>query len=121
MAYPTFPTLGITPYGPVTIGSSKEAKAAVLTATFGDRYSQRTGDGINPLTRDFSYRSIPLAADQIRQLEDFLVSRKGYLPFLFQVPFEPAPRQFICDSWTTDYGDPLRSTLMAMFKENFDP
>ncbi|ACL59897.1 phage tail protein [Methylobacterium nodulans] len=121
MAYPTFPTLGIGSYGPVTTGSSRSSRMAVLTATFGDRYSQRTGDGINPLTRDFNYRSVPLAADKIEALEAFLVSRKGYLPFLFQVPYEPAPRQFICDTWTTDYSDRLQSTLTATFKENFDP
>ncbi|ACL58778.1 phage tail protein [Methylobacterium nodulans] len=121
MAFPSFPTLGIQPYGPVTTGSSKPAKVAVLTATFGDRYSQRTGDGINPLTRDFNYRSVPLRSDKLRQLEDFLISRKGYLPFMFLVPFEDAPRQFICDTWTTDYANPLHSTLTATFKENFDP
>ncbi|MGY2048921.1 phage tail protein [Methylobacterium sp. JK268] len=121
MAYPAFPTLGIRPYGPVTPGSSKPGKAAVLTASFGDRYSQRTGDGINPLARDFNYRSILLPADKIQRLEAFLVERAGYKPFTFQVPFEPAPRQFICDSWNTDYSDALYSTLTATFRENFDP
>lgn len=119
--FPAFPTLGIGDYGPVAAGSSRVAKPAVLTAGFGGRYSQRTGDGINALPRDFAYRSILLPASQIEALEAFLMGRRGYLPFTFHVPYEPAPRQFICATWQTDYSDPLNSTLTATFEENFDP
>lgn len=121
MTYPTFPTLGIGPYGPVAAGSGKEAKPAVLTASFGDRYSQRTGDGINPLPRDFAYRSIPLTPAQAAALDAFLAARKGYAPFLFTVPFEPKPRQFVCPTWRLDQASPTLWTLTATFQENFDP
>lgn len=121
MPYPPFPTLGIGDFGPVAPGSSREAKPAVLTANFGGRYSQRTGDGINALPRDFTYRSPKLRASFIKQLDDFLIGRKGYLPFTFLVPGETVARQFICQSWTTNYDDRLKSSLTAPFEENFDP
>lgn len=119
--FPAFPTLGMGDFGPVAPGSSRVVKPAVLTAGFGGRYSQRTGDGINPLPRDFAFRSPRLTADKIKLLDDFLTDRRGYLPFTFRVPYEPAPRQFICTSWQTDYTDRLKSTLTATFEENFDP
>jgi hypothetical protein len=97
--FPAFPRLGLGDYGPVAPGSSRLARPAVLTAGFGGRYSQRTGDGINALPRDFAFRSPKLRADQI----------------------EARPRQFICPEWTTDYADRCKSTLTAKFEENFDP
>ena len=119
--FPAFPTLGMGDFGPVAPGSSRVAKPAVLTAGFGGRYSQRTGNGINPLPRDFTFRSPKLTVDKIKTLEDFLVGRKGYLPFTFRVPHEATARQFICSSWQTDYTDRLKSVLTATFEENFDP
>jgi phage-related protein len=119
--FPAFPRLGLGDYGPVAPGSSRLARPAVLTAGFGGRYSQRTGDGINALPRDFAFRSPKLRADQIEALDAFLLGRRGYLPFTFLVPGEARPRQFICPEWTTDYADRCKSTLTAKFEENFDP
>ena len=120
-AFPAFPTLGRGKYGPVAPGSAKQPQPAVLTAGFGGRYSQRTGDGINALPQNFNYKSAPIPAELIAQLDAFLVGRKGYLPFTFLVPFEATPRQFICSKWSVDYTYPLHSTLTAQFEENFDP
>lgn len=121
MPYPAFPTLGIGTFGPVATGSSKSTKAAVLTAKFGDRYSQRTGDGIHPITRDFTYLSALLPAAQIKLLDDFLLGRKGYLPFTFTPPYETAPRQFTCEAWDASHDKPVLTRLKATFQENFDP
>lgn len=119
--FPAFPTLGFGDFGPVAPGSNRAAKPAVLTAKFGGRYSQRTGDGINALPRDFAFRSIPLPAAQVEAIENFLLGRKGYLPFTYRVPYEPTARQFICGEWQTDYTDPMYSTISGSFEENFDP
>ncbi|GEP11117.1 phage tail protein [Methylobacterium gnaphalii] len=119
--YPAFPTLGMGIYGPVAPGSSKPATPAVLTASFGGKYSQRAGDGINALSRDFSFKSASLPADRIKLLEAFLIGRAGYKPFMFLVPYEDSPRQFIAPSWSTNYDDQLNSTITAKFEENFDP
>lgn len=120
-AFPAFPTLGIGKYGPVAPGSAKQPAPAVLTANFGGRYSQRTGDGINALPKDFAYKSVPLSPDKMKQLTDFLESRKGYLPFTFLVPNEAVARQFICSKWSEDLSYGQHSVLTAQFEENFDP
>ncbi|MER2268252.1 phage tail protein [Methylobacterium oxalidis] len=121
MPYPAFPTLGKGTFGPVAPGSSKQVTPPILTANFGGRYSQRTGDGINPLPRDFAYRSSILPSADIQALEDFLGDRAGYKPFTFLIPGEPAARQFTCEEWSVDYTTALFWTLTATFKENFDP
>lgn len=119
--FPAFPTLGMGRFGPVAPGSAKKPMPAVLTAKFGGRYSQRTGDGINPLPRDFSFKSAPLTEARVKILDDFLTDRKGRLPFTFHVPYEAAPRQFICSQWQVNYDNPTHSVLTATFEENFDP
>lgn len=121
MTYPAFPTLDGDVCAAIAPGSSSTARPAVLTAGFGGRYSQRTGNGINALPRDFAFRSKPLNAAQAKVLDDFLIGRKGYLPFTFHVPRESAPRQFICSQWTLNYDTPAHRTLTATFEENFDP
>lgn len=119
--FPAFPTLGIGKYGPVAPGSASQPKPAVLTAKFGGRYSQRTGDGINALPRDFSFKSTVLPLAKAKQLEDFLVGRKGYQPFTFLVPGEVTPRQFTCEKFELGYQGQIHAVLTAQFEENFDP
>lgn len=120
MALPLFPTLGYGNSGPVSPSASWATKAAILTAKFGGRYNQRTGDGINTLPRDFSYQSKLLKPDKFKVLDDFLISRGGYRPFLYTVPGESTSRQFICSVWSARY-DTLLVSLVATFEENFDP
>jgi phage-related protein len=119
--FPAFPTLSIGPYGPIAPGVVKPTKAAVLTANFGGRYSQRSGDGVNPVARNFQYRTILLPADKLKILDDFLLSRKGYLPFTYLLPYETVARQFICSEWSVEHPERLHSTISGLFEENFDP
>lgn len=76
---------------------------------------------IHPITRDFTYLSALLPAAQIKLLDDFLLGRKGYLPFTFTPPYETAPRQFTCEAWDASHDKPVLTRLKATFQENFDP
>lgn len=119
--FPAFPTSGVGAHGGAAPGSTKPAEPAVLTANFGGRYSQRTGDGINSLPRDFAYKSALLIPSKIKMIDDFLKDRKGYLPFTYLVPFETVARQFICPKWTVSFEKKTHGSISATFQENFDP
>ncbi|HYG86991.1 MAG TPA: phage tail protein [Azospirillum sp.] len=78
------------------IGSTLKAQPKVLTASFGDNYSQRAADGLHAaqgLDVGLSWEGLPA---QIAEIEAFLESTGGYKAFLYQVPGRTTPQAWTC-------------------------
>jgi phage-related protein len=115
----TPPTL-ITTVNP-SYSSSKETAYRIKKADFGDGYSQRTGDGVNTITKkgmlDFE-NLLPADADT---LEAFLESMGGYLPFYYTLPLETAPLLWITiGSPKRTYAGPNSINLNVVIMQVFD-
>lgn len=70
---------------PISYESQDKATPRLLSAKFGDGYEQRTPTNLNPAPRTGSVRCDQPRAT-ITQLEDFLKSTGGWLPFWFSPP-----------------------------------
>lgn len=118
MAYPTF-----TPPGPVNVspGSAVSFKPRVNRASFGDGYSQRSGDGINTNPAKFEVSFSVLANAEANTVLAFFEGKKGYLPFMFTLPGEDSPRQWIAPEWRRTYTGKNITDITASLEETFDP
>ena len=117
MAYPTF-----TPPGNVIApGSSASFKPRVRRADFGDGYSQRSGDGLNANPVVFEATITVLFAHEVEEITTFLAGRKGYLPFMWTMPGESSPRQWIATDWRLTFTGKVTRDIVITLEENFDP
>ncbi|WP_109047007.1 phage tail protein [Azospirillum sp. TSA6c] len=107
------------PCPPVT-GSTIEPEVKVLTAGFGDGYTQRAPDGIHNIRDQYSLSWEYLDTDQARAIEEFLRARRGAESFLWKPPGEPDRRRWICSKWKRTRTHYLFSSISATFVEVFD-
>ena len=91
----------------------------VLSAKFGDGYSQRTTDGLNTMLRKWNLQFNNRAQAECDAIEAFLVSQGGCLAFNWTPP-TGAAALWICgvpNGWTrTPTTGPLGS-ITGMFEE----
>lgn len=118
MAYPT-----LTPPNDVNIapGSGIDYEPRVRRANFGDGYSQRSGDGLNALSRKLQANFQVLTYAEAKTLLDFFEERKGYLPFMWTPPDETVARQWIAPSWKKTYTGKRITDVSVTLEETFDP
>lgn len=118
MAYPT-----LTPPNDVNIapGSGVDYEPRVRRANFGDGYSQRTGDGLNTLSRKVQASFQVLTDSEANTLLGFFEGRKGYLPFMWALPGEVTARQWIAPSWKKTYTGKRITDISVTLEETFDP
>lgn len=117
MPFPTFvpPNVSISP------GSNVAYEPRVRMASFGDGYKQRSGDGLNALGLKLEANFNVLTASEAEEILDFFAGQKGYLPFMWTMPGEASPRQWIATSWRRSYTGKDTSDIAASFEEVFDP
>ena len=89
-------------------------------ADFGDGYTQRGGDGLNPVQDTFSLIWNGLKIAQADEIDAFLKARKGYESFDWIPPREVSTRKFICQEWSRQYITPDIDSISATFIEVFD-
>ena len=118
MAYELF-----TPPGEVSVspGSSVSFEPRVNRADFGDGYSQRSGDGLNGNPAAFEAVFTVLFESEVNAITGFFAAKKGYTPFLWTMPGESTPRQWIATKWRVTYTGKMTRDVIASFEENFDP
>lgn len=114
-AVPTF----LPPCPPMT-GSTIEPEVKVLTAGFGDGYTQRAPDGIHNIRDQYSLSWEYLDAGQAHVIEAFLRARRGAESFWWTPPGELDRRRWICGKWKRTRTHHLFSSLSASFVEVFD-
>lgn len=114
------PAITFTPPRPPTIGAVLSVQPRVLTAAFGDGYSQRIGAGLNAQPQSWSLVWGPLPTAEIDGIAAFLSDRAGVEPFRWTAPRAAAARVFLCPEWqVTERGAGL-AELTARFVEVFD-
>lgn len=105
----------------ITVGSALEETARVLTAQFGSGYAQRSGDGLNTVSGQYTVIFEHLSRPQAETIRQFFKDQGGYKGFYFTVPGESAPRLWRCEKWSKAHVIYERETLNATFIEVFTP
>lgn len=102
-----------------SIQSSRSVGVRVNTAQFGDGYSQRSRDGLNPTARTFSAQWQALDVSDADDIEAFF-ERHVVDPFLWVLPLEYVSRKWIVTDWSRAYAGGDLVSLSASLKEVFD-
>lgn len=100
-------------------GSGIDAKADVITAGFGDGYSQRVPNGINWLQKTVNLtftQEIPV----VEEIIAFFEARAGVEYFLFTPPRESSTGKWVCSTWKRDYTKTRLDRVSATFTRVFD-
>jgi phage-related protein len=100
--------------------TSKATKARVLTAEFGDGYTQRAGDGIHVLRDEISLSWPALDTTSANTLISFFEQHEGYQAFLWTPFRESTPKKYTCEEWSESYPGNNLTTVSATFKQQFD-
>lgn len=99
---------------------SKTNKPRVLTAQFGDGYSQRVSNGINPIVREWSVSFSGRTLKETNLIETFLTNRKGVEGFLWTPPGDTTTYSVVCPEWSRTYDSHISATIQARFIQIFD-
>jgi len=81
-------------------GPSKNVDARVLRADFGDGYSQRAADGINPLEETWDCEWEHLDSSEVATLEAQFTAAYGVNTIDWTPPGDSTARKFTIKSWT---------------------
>lgn len=84
-----------------TTGTGREVTPRVLTASFGDGYSQRVGDGINTLDTKASVIFEAMTRTEAQATEAFFARHSGFKSFLWTFPGDTEQKRWIARSWRT--------------------
>lgn len=107
------------PFAP-SFGLSRQVTPRVLTAQFGDGYRQEAGDGLNAIPRSASLQWNTLSASEADDIENFFVTQKGYVAFLWTDPREASPRLWKCPTWSRVSPNGRLDSISATFEQVFD-
>lgn len=101
-------------------GSSRSLSHRVLSAEFGDGYSQRTADGLNTAVEswDVTWNNLTLANGRL--LTKYLSTRRGYRSFKWTPPNEARYKVWICESFSDQPVTYNVRTISAKFKRVYD-
>ncbi len=114
MAYDLF----VPPIAPAP-PSTQPVRPRVNEAVFGDGYSQRSGDGLNAVSRSFLAQWPLLTVAQLVEIEFFLETHIS-TPFRWTAPLQAVERRWIAIEWTPGYAGADIVSLSATFKQVFD-
>jgi phage-related protein len=102
------------PSYPASVGEQPK----VLSASFGDGYEQRAGDGINNVKKiwklNFKYRSTAEATD----IRNFLKTQGGVSAFDWTDPDGDTLR-FVCRDWPREFTQGLMVSFSVTFEQVF--
>lgn len=115
MALDTFPAIT------VSDGSTpKETIPRVIRYKFGDGYTQRVGDGINPVLVDWSLVWTTLSPTDKGTIETFLLGKGGVTAFYWTSPLDSTPHKYTCGRWLFQPHAGAYYTGTAEFTEEAD-
>lgn len=101
-------------------GFRKNVTPRVKEARFGDGYSQRIVDGINPLDTqwELTWQGRPVA--QASEMMDFFEEKGGAEGFLWTPEGETKQYSVICTEWSRSYDSHITATVSATFVRIYD-
>jgi phage-related protein len=111
-----FPTTVAQP----SYNSSEDHTPRVLTASFGDGYSQRSLDGINNDPGLFNLVWTNLLDAESDNIVNFLSARAGVVAFTWTPPRGSVAIAVTCKKWNKTWTDAGAQQLTAEFRQVFD-
>lgn len=91
----------------------------VLTAEFGDGYTQNTAPGLNNVRRVLNLEWEVLTHSEADAIVNFLKARQGAELFLWTSVHESTALKWTCDEWTDKHLRAGFRTISATFKQSF--
>jgi phage-related protein len=99
-------------------GTVHKPKLSILTADFGEGYTQPTPNGLNHIRQTVALRWDALTMDQRNTIDSFLSDRGGVQSFWFQPFGSKQADKWTCTEWdsTADAGRwSMRASLVQSF------
>ena len=102
------------------IGSGGSHEYRILSAGFGDGYSQEAGDGIN--TKESSYNLVwsLLSVAECESIMNFLDNHGGYKAFKYTLPGHSTEQKFKCRSYSDVWEKGNKMRVVAVFEKVYD-
>jgi phage-related protein len=97
-------------------GSKMAPEVKILSANFGDSYTQEAPDGINNVRMVATLNWPVLLEDQAQAIFDFFVAQKGSIPFYYALR-DGVTRKWTCKEFDRLWDTP--NTVTATFRESF--
>ena len=108
-------------------GLSKTTQHRVLTAQFGDGYSQRVRDGINTKIESFTISFNNRSAEEINLIAAYLDSKAG-LHFVLNITdtftsgsLSDSAIKVVCQDYSTSYTHTVNHSLTTTFRRVYEP
>jgi phage-related protein len=109
-----------TPPSAPDVSSSGSHKFRTLKAQFGDAYSQRAADGINPLESDYNFTWTKGTVANFNSMKAFMDARGGYQAFNYTIPGAASPSKFICEQYGEIWEEGALKGFSATLKRVYD-
>lgn len=108
------------PPRPPSEGTDDEGEFQVIEVKFGDGYSQRAGNGLNPLKQTYSvvWNRIPKAEGEV--ILDFIRDHAGSEAFFWTPPDEAVALKFICKRFRRAKKAGGKMDVIATFERVYD-
>ena len=103
-----------------SVGAQRKPQLKILSADFGDGYSQEAGDGLNYIRDVFELNWEVLTPTQSDAIESFLLAQGGITPFFWLAPGDATPRKFTCKDWEVTYLRVGLRSIKATFRQSFN-
>jgi len=100
-------------------GASSDVNTRVNSLAFGDGYEQRSTDGLNTVSEDWSLNFTLRTKAEITAIADFLRERGGYERFDWTTPMGDA-LVFICKRWSPVATHDGNWSLSCVFEQRFE-
>jgi phage-related protein len=113
------PTIPLPAGVDVSLGSEVAFKARTLKAQFGDGYTQRSGDGQNAVSGNYSVSFNTLTRVEAQILLDFFTAQAGYKAFYYTIKGESTPRLWTCEDWSREHVTGIIDNVKATWIEVF--
>jgi phage-related protein len=111
----TFPAIQVH-YG----SAPQPVKPRVQRLDFGDGYSQRIGQGLNPISEGWDIILKDITAAEKDTVVVFFKDKNGTEAFYWTPIGESTPRQYTCPEWLPVPQEGQLWTVTAKFVEEFD-
>ena len=102
------------------VSSSGSHQFRTLKAGFGDGYSQRAADGINPLESDYNLSWTLESVTNFNSMKAFMDARGGYEAFNYTIPGATESEKFICEQYGEVWEQGALKGFTATLKKVYD-
>lgn len=97
-------------------GTKMSPEVKVLSASFGDGYTQEAPDGMNSIRQVATLNWAVLLESQAQAIYDFFEAHKGTIPFYYALR-DGVTRKWTCKQYERLWDAP--NTITATFRESF--